>query len=345
MAHRCARFVPAQAAAALQIEPWTAVFYPRSGSATFAAHTHGWGRIVENPGSCASGNQTRKQRHMKLSASSLGAPDVDADQLLRWLTESGVNGLELRVGDGQIAGTDMEPARRRQLRDKIDAAGVELTGLASYVHIAQAGQDAQIESELVAALELASDLGAPFVRVFPGAPAEDRGYMAPPGLLEARATVNERAARRLSRVAGTAARLGVLPVIETHDSHPTGRDIAAIAALVDGPVGVVWDLMHPWRVGESLMETWAALGPWLSQGLGSVQIKDAALPEDRTPVLIGDGTLPCEAFRDLLVRRGYSGTVTLELEAAWYPAAPPLPEALASARLWSDRETSKVVKR
>lgn len=282
---------------------------------------------------------------MKLSASSLGAPETGVDQLLSWLTASGVQGLELRVGAGQIAEPGMDSVSRRQLRNKIEAAGVELTGLASYIKVAEPGNDGEVERELLSMLELASDLGAPFVRVFPGAPVEDRGYLAAPGLLEPRETVDARAARRLSRVAAAADRLGVLPVIETHDSHPKGRDVAGIANLVDGPVGVVWDLMHPWRVGETLKETWAALGPWLVEGKGSVQLKDAALPEDGTPVLIGAGTLPCEAFRDLLAAQGYSGTVTLELEAAWYPSAPPFPDALASAQAWMPREPAGVSQR
>lgn len=282
---------------------------------------------------------------MKLSASTLGAPEADIDQILDWLNASGVPGLELRVGTGQIVTPDMDAVRRKELRKRIEAAGIELTGLASYVKVAQAGTDDEVLGDLRSLLELARDLGAGFVRVFPGAPVEDRGYMARPGLLEPREVINARAAHRLSRIAETAERTGVLPVIETHDSHPTGEDVAAIAKLVEGPIGVVWDLMHPWRVGESLHDTWTALSPWLSNGKGSVQIKDAGLPEDPTPVLIGNGTLPCDAFHDLLKDKKYRGTVTLELEAAWYPTSPSLPDALASAQTWLQRATTGSVPR
>ena len=266
---------------------------------------------------------------MILSASTLGAPGAGLDQVLDWLAVAGVRGVELRLAPGEIAEPGMAPERRRRLTGRLEAAGVELTGLASYVRVAQKAPDDGVVGELSEALELAAELGAPAVRVFPGAPEDAHDG----GASFRGDAADGRAAARLSRVAGLAERLGVLPVLETHDSHPRGADVARIASLVEGPVGVVWDLMHPWRTGEALEETWQALRPWLGGGRGSVQVKDAALP-DTGPTLIGAGTLPCREFGELLRREGYDGTVTLELEAAWYPSAPPFPEALASAARW-----------
>lgn len=274
---------------------------------------------------------------MILSASTLGAPQASLGNVIDSLASAGISGIELRVAPGAIVQPGMDPEALRRIRGAIEAAGIQLTGLASYVKIAQPGPDKPVVAELASALEMAHILGAPAVRVFPGAEAQPAGPMARPRLIEAQDEVDERAARRLSQAAAAADRYTVLPVIETHDSHPSGRDIARLAAKVKTPVGVVWDLMHPWRVGESLAETWEALRPWLTAGLGSVQVKDARLPQDSTPSLIGEGSLPCEEFGNLLVSQGYSGVVTLELEAVWYPAAPPFAIALTSARRWSAR--------
>ena len=106
---------------------------------------------------------------------------------------------------------------------------------------------------------------------------------------------------------------------------------------VSGPVGAIWDLMHPWRTGEPLERTWRLLSPWLAGGRGSVQVKDANLPADATPLPIGDGTLPVDEFAQLLVDTGYDGVVCLEWEKAWYPAAADLPTALDSTVRWFDR--------
>ena len=271
-----------------------------------------------------------------LSASTLGAPGEDLAQVLAWLSQTGVPGIELRLSVGQIADPTLTRARRRELRSRIADAGVVVTGIASYVRVASDVSDDMVLGALVGALDFAADLGAPVVRVFPGAPVEPTPYGRIPELLESREEVDARAARRLSAVSDYAESCGVLPALETHDSHPTGRQVAAVLNRVDGPVGAIWDLMHPWRVGEPLDETWAALGRWLSAAHGSVQIKDARLPESATPLLVGEGTLPTAEFAQLLIREGYAGPVTLEWEKAWHPDAAPLDQALASARRWQD---------
>jgi sugar phosphate isomerase/epimerase len=269
-----------------------------------------------------------------LSASTLGAPGESLPQVLACLRQTGVPGLELRLSAGEIADPTLTRAQRRAVRAEIEAAGIVVTGIASYVKVAASTEDDVVLGALVAALDFAADLGTATVRVFPGAPAERGPYDGIPQLLEPREEVDARAARRLTAVAEYASECGVVVALETHDSHPTGQQIAAILAQVDGPVGAIWDLMHTWRVGERLEDSWTALGPWLSAGLGGVQIKDA--DAESTPLLVGEGTLPTAEFAELLVRRRYAGPVTLEWERAWHPEARPLGAACASARRWVD---------
>jgi sugar phosphate isomerase/epimerase len=271
-----------------------------------------------------------------LSASTLGAPGESLQQVLAYLRQTGVPGLELRLSAGEIADPTLTRAQRRAVRAEIEAAGIVVTGIASYVKVAASTEDDVLLGALVAAMDFAADLGAPMIRVFPGAPAERGPYDRVPQLLEPREEVDARAAHRLNAVAEYASECEVVIGLETHDSHPTGQQIAGILAQVDGPVGAIWDLMHPWRVGERLEDSWTALAPWLSAGLGSVQIKDADLAESTTPLLVGDGTLPTSEFAELLVRRRYAGTVTLEWERAWHPDAKPLDAACVSARRWAD---------
>jgi sugar phosphate isomerase/epimerase len=272
-----------------------------------------------------------------LSASTLGAPDEDLGHVLSDLHGAGLRAVELRFAQGQIADPVMTAADRRRLRDRLTAAGVVVTALASYVRVAADAPDEMVLGALAGAVQAAADLGAPAVRVFPGAPTEPGPYDQVPRLLESRAAVDERAARRLSAAAPLAEESAVLLCLETHDSHPTGAQVAGVLEQVTGPVGAVWDLMHPWRVGEALETSWSALQPWLARPGSSVQVKDAALPADRTPLPLGQGTLPVDPFAALLVDRGWSGPVTLEWERAWHPTAAPLAVALASLRAWADR--------
>lgn len=271
-----------------------------------------------------------------LSASTLGAPGENLAQVLETLRGTGIGGVELRLSAGEIADPAMTRRRRREVRATIEDAGVVVTGVASYVRVASDQPDDLVLGALVSALDVAVDLGAPVVRVFPGAPSHPSTEDRVPELLESRDEVADRAARRLDAVAGYAAECGVVPALETHDSHPTGALVAEILSRVQSPVGAIWDLVHPWRVGEPLADTWTALGPWLSGGRGSVQVKDADLPRQATPLPIGDGSLPTEAFAELLIAVGYTGTVTLEWERAWHPEAAPLEDACRSLRRWGD---------
>jgi sugar phosphate isomerase/epimerase len=275
------------------------------------------------------------------SASTLGAPGIPLDVVLTWLQQHRIQGIELRLTPGEIADPHMAIPARDDLRRRIDAAGVQVTAIASYVKVAAPGADEAVLAELIQAIDFARDLGAPMVRVFPGADTGPAAFTDVPPLMESREEVDDRAARRLSAVTSYAADLGVLPVLETHDSHPTGKDIAAILNRVDGPVGAVWDVLHPWRVGEQLEETWKTLAPWLATGRGCVQIKDAAMPASSAPLPIGKGSLPTEEFGQLLVRHEYCGAVTLEWEKAWYPQAAQLDVALGSVRTWLDRHWEK----
>lgn len=272
-----------------------------------------------------------------LSASTLGAPGENLDQVLDCLRKTGVGGVELRLSAGEIADPAMTRKRRRKVHGLIADAGVVVTGLASYVEVAADVADDVVLGALVAALDVAADLGAPVVRVFPGAPARPSAPDQVPELLERRDAVADRAARRLNAVGAYAAECGVVLAVETHDSHPTGALLKEILRRVEGPVGAVWDLVHPWRVGESLADTWAALGPWLVGGRGSVQVKDVGLSGSWTPLLVGEGNLPTDAFAVLLVDVEYAGAVTLEWERAWYPDAGPWEDACRSLRRWADR--------
>ena len=271
-----------------------------------------------------------------LSASTLGAPGEALDQVLGVLRRTEVGGIELRLSAGELADPAMTRAQRRSLRSAVEDAGVTITGVASYVRMGADVPDDVVLGALIAALDLAADLGAPFVRVFPGAPAQPCGYDTVPTLTEPREEVADRAARRLDAVAGYAEECGVRPALETHDSHPTGALIADVLGRVTSPVvGAVWDLMHPWRVGEPLADTWAAIGPWVTDGRGWVQVKDAALPGRPLPLPLGEGTLPLDSFAALLTDAGYDGVVSLEWERTWYPDAAPLEVASASFRRWA----------
>lgn len=271
------------------------------------------------------------------AASTLGVVDEDLSSTAAMMARHGVRAVEIRSAQGAFIHPGSDAASRREVRRQFEDAGMEIFSVASRVRIMAEGDDAEVAAALEAELHLASDLGAHQVRVFPGAPTvgttpSDRS----PELVEPVAEADARGVRRLLLALDAAAALGVAPLVETHDSHPRGEDVARLLAALDEaapghPVGAIWDLLHPWRVGEELGATAQHLGRHVLGGRGYVQIKDVADRADTFPVLQGDGAAPGPEFLAVLDELGYRGPVSLEWERFWVPTAPPLEAALGAA--------------
>jgi sugar phosphate isomerase/epimerase len=270
-----------------------------------------------------------------LAASTLGAPGVPLGEVLSWIRAAGGTAAELRLAAGDTVHPGLGEAGCAAVRALLADHGVSALSVASYVRVAAAGPDDVVLAELTACLDLAQRVGARFVRVFPGAALEPGPPGVPPRWQEQGTDVDGRAVRRLAAAAAMAAARGVRLVLETHDSHPRGADVARVLDRLGEvspghEVGAVWDALHPWRTGEVPGDTAGLLRPYLAGGRGYVQVKDVASREDLTPVLPGQGVLPLAGITRLLAP-WYRGPLSLEWERAWYPAVPALPVALAAA--------------
>lgn len=265
-------------------------------------------------------------------ASTLGAPGESWAAIIAALHAVGATWLEVRAAPDALVHTGLTAAERSAVRARLAASGITTLAIASGVRLGAPVPTDVVVADLSAHLHLAVDLGAPFVRVFPGAATQPGPTDHVPDLVRDRAGVNAEMGERLGMASQLAADLGVGILVETHDSHLRGSDIVrlldAIPGGVPASVGVIWDLLHPWRVGESPADTWRMLGPWLREGRGYVQIKDVAHPRDLTPVLPGTGQVPLREALRILRRGGYSGPVSLEWERTWYPDVPTLGEAM-----------------
>ncbi|GGT13544.1 sugar phosphate isomerase/epimerase family protein [Streptomyces chromofuscus] len=255
---------------------------------------------------------------MKLAFSTLGVPGLPLPDVLRLATEHGYHGVELRAHPEEPVHPGIGAAERADVAAEFKASGVELLGVAGYTRVAAPGDDEPVLAELRALIDLAGDLGAPYVRVFPGGTAEQEAGEA-----------DAIAARRLGTAAEYAGDADVRILLETHDSHRTGADAMRVLGLVGHRrVGALWDLMHTWLGGEQPSETYAALSPYL----GYVQVKDIASADDRAPLPLGAGVLPLAETVELLSRHGWDGWLCWEYEKRWYEDAVPLPDLLGAGR-------------
>ncbi|NGO74746.1 sugar phosphate isomerase/epimerase [Streptomyces sp. YC504] len=254
----------------------------------------------------------------RLAFSTLGCPGAPVGYVADLAGRHGCGGIELRCADGEILPPDATHEHAGTVGRQLADAGIDVICLASYV---QVGARAPATGEVLQRhLELAGAAGAPYLRVFGGDP-DDSGAA-------------DLAAERLAGAVEFAADTGVRILLETHDAFLTGRAVADVLHRAGNPpqLGALWDVVNPWRVGESLADTAAALTGLLTH----VQLKDVASPQDLAPVLPASGAVPLEAFRRLLDEIGYSGWFSLEWEAAWYPQAAPLDQALSAFRALMD---------
>lgn len=255
---------------------------------------------------------------MKLAFSTLGVPGLPVPEVLALATAHGYHGVELRAHPEEPVHPGLTTAERSATAARFKEAGVEPLGLAGYARVAAPGDDAAVLAEIRDLLHLAHDLGAPYVRVFPGADP-DRPLAESDAL----------AARRLGTAAEDAAALGVRILLETHDSHRTGADaIRVLGPVGHRQVGALWDVMHTWLGGEQPADTYAALAPHL----GYVQVKDIASAQDTRPLPLGSGVLPLTECVDVLCRRGWDGWLCWEYEKRWYESAAPLQGLLGAGR-------------
>ncbi|WP_406466837.1 sugar phosphate isomerase/epimerase family protein [Streptomyces sp. NBC_01594] len=251
---------------------------------------------------------------MKLAFSTLGVPGMPVSDVIRLAVEHGYQGVELRAHPEEPVHPGLSSSERADVADEFKRGGVEILTVAGYVRVAAEGDDQPVLDELAGLVELARDLGASNVRVFPGGGGLDSD------------TADANAARRLGAAAPYAADMGVRILLETHDSHRAGVAVARVVGTVGHrQVGALWDIMHTWLAGEEPVASHAVLAPHL----GYVQVKDIASADDVTPLPLGAGVLPLRACLDTLDPDSW---VCWEYEKRWHPGAADLPGLLSAGR-------------
>ncbi|MFG2717040.1 sugar phosphate isomerase/epimerase family protein [Streptomyces sp. NPDC048416] len=241
---------------------------------------------------------------MKLALSTLGLPGTGLPRVADLAAQSGYHGVELRTHPEEPVHPGLDAAQRKAVTRRFEAARIEILALAAYARVADPADTTDLP-ELIA---LAADLGARHIRVFPGGnntPADD-----------------DTAVRRLAEAAPLAHRNGIRLLLETHDSHRTGRATARVLDRVGHEgVGALWDVMHTWLGGETPAESFTYLSPHL----GYTQVKDIASAEDTTPLALGTGVLP---LGPCVAQLPQDSWLCWEYEKRWYPRAAPLPGLL-----------------
>jgi len=198
------------------------------------------------------------------------------------------------------------PDERREIRQALQEAGVEACCLATSLKFATP----QSVEEAKPRVELASQIGCPRLRVFCG-PLEEN--------LDREEALRQ-AGRRLGQVAPEAESAGVALCLETHDTVCKAADARIILdAAEHGNVYFNYDNMHPFRLGESLDASFAALGDRIRH----THFHDSLNAADKVEIKrLGEGELPMDDMFARLKATGYEGYLSGEWFGEQYGSDP-----------------------
>jgi sugar phosphate isomerase/epimerase len=264
-----------------------------------------------------------------LAFSTLACPEWDAETILAKALAFGFDGIEWRGGPDGTVRTGWTTARRRALRIALDRAGVSSTAVTSYTELisGDAAERARSVAEIVEHVELASDLGAPAVRVFLGARDDDAGN----DELDERAVAGLAQALRRTRASEVAI------AIEPHDDHVRSEQVRPILdAIPDPRLRVVWDIANAWSAGEA-----PPVGLAAYEGrIAYVQVKDGTGRGATWQLCeLGTGEVPLEDALERLAGSARAAgkpvpPISVEWERAWHPELALPDVALPAARGW-----------
>ncbi len=244
---------------------------------------------------------------MKIAFSTISCPDYTLPQIADAVRTYGYDGVELYALEGERLLPDLLATRLDEVRTSLQ--DIPIYSINSWAKLSspdpalRKAQARQIEQSF----ELAAALQAPLVKTFGGElPA---GY--------ATEAVFDYMAETLVGLAERGQRLGVTLVLETHDGFARGRYVGALLQRVDHPnFAALWDVHHPYRMGERVAETDGAIGARVRH----VHVKDAVRAgEGWNFVLLGEGELPVQEMITALAQRQYEGAIAVDWEKMWHP--------------------------
>ena len=250
---------------------------------------------------------------MKLAFSTLGCPNWELDRIAETAQRLGYDGVELRAVGGSLdllKRPEFTREKIRVARAMFEDRNVEICCVdtsCTFHSPDQSERSAQIDVALKHG-ELASELGAPLIRVFPDKiqPGATRN--------ETRDYIAESLHQVAERLPGE-----VNVALETHGDFAQTESTAEIVTLVDHPkVKLIWDVANSVAAGDSI----DTAGQTVRQFLSHIHLRDArpvSGSEHWLPVLAGTGKVSFAETLAAIEKLNYAGYVSFEWEKHWRP--------------------------
>jgi sugar phosphate isomerase/epimerase len=259
-----------------------------------------------------------------LAFSTLGCPDWTFEQIATFAQQHGYKGLEIRglqrqMDLPQCPEFNTEEARKRTLAI-MKQKGLRFVGLGSSanLHLPEGVEREKNLTEARRFIDLAAQIGCPYVRVFPNNFPKDTDKKTTMALIN----------KGLRELGDYAKGRKVVVLLETHGDVVYIEDLVTIMQAAEHPhVGLVWDVSNMWTVTkESPADAYRALKKYIRH----THIKDAKLVAGKPKyTLLGQGEVPIFEAISVLKNGGYKGYYSFEWEKLWHPDLPEPEIALA----------------
>lgn len=263
---------------------------------------------------------------MKIAYSSLACPQWSIEEAVEAAVRYGYDAIEWRLADGEIITSKTPEAVRRRLREVPATHDIAIACLDTSCQVVQATPQQRVEviEEARKMIDLAAEMGAPFIRVFGGALPEGTERMA----------IIEPTAEVLRAIGSYGSEHHVTVTIETHDAWSHSTDILSLLEAAATPtLKVLWDIHHTYRMGEAPTRSVAMLGT----AIAFVHAKDGrpnTTAEGWELCLLNEGIVPLREACSALKKSGYDGYLSLEWEKKWHPEIAKPEIALPQAIPW-----------
>lgn len=248
---------------------------------------------------------------MKLCVNTMGSQSWSLERFVKYIATLGYPAIEIRGIGGEKdfrKMPDFSLENRASTMRMIKDNGVELISLNTSCAFHNPEIYAKSIDEGKAAIDLAAEIGVPYIRVFGDKIEDSSKYEETLDLV----------ADGLQKTADYAKGTGVIPVLESHwdfNSLQIFRDLFSRFDSID--FGVLWDIEHTHKVhGYEIIEFFGFVRPYLKY----LHVKDIINVNGKwLNTNIGEGVLPIPMIMNLLAASNFDGYLSLEWEKPFQP--------------------------
>jgi sugar phosphate isomerase/epimerase len=259
---------------------------------------------------------SKPDKKLPIAVSTLGCPKWDWNTIVKNTSGWGFAALELRGIQNEMdlpKVAEFGGSRLQGTMKDLAAVGLRVSdlGASAQMHEPDPAKRAKYMDEARRFIDLAHQMQAPYVRVFPNQfiPGEDKKV------------TFARIAQGLHELGEYARPAGVVIIVESHGEFRRKEDILPIIEGAKSKnVAFLWDAHHTCVEGEKPADTYRDLGRYIRH----THLKDSKpIPgkakEDRLYVLTGTGDIPVKETVRVLAKGGYKGFYCFEWEKRWHP--------------------------